>query len=384
MSSEFEIGLVAMLAGTACALSGIFLVLRRMAMMADAISHSILPGLVAAYVLANGPLIGWGFAGAAVAGLFTVYLVEKLTKTRRVKEDSAIGLVFPSLFALGVFVISKYLANVHIDTDAVLYGEIAFAPFDTLIINGQSLGPQSAWILGGLTLLNSIFLAVFYKELKISTFDAGLAAALGFAPGLLHYLLMGIVAVTTVGAFSAVGAILSVALIIVPPATASLLSQRLPGQIAISILIAILCSVGGYAAAVALDVSISGMIATVLGVVFCVVIMFAPGQGLVAQSARRRRQHLQFATEMLVMHLASHVRTPDQAHENTTLHLEQELGWTAETSENLANRAQTLGLITIQDGALSLTLQGETLAKEIAERGLHYSEPMTRRSETRK
>ena len=122
---------------SACALAGIFLVLRRMAMMADAISHAVLPGLVAGFVLAHAANLARGgellasFVGAIAAGLLTVVLVEALTKSRRVKEDAAMGVVFPALFALGVFVISKYLANVHIDTDAVLFGEIAFTPFDT-------------------------------------------------------------------------------------------------------------------------------------------------------------------------------------------------------------------------------------------------------------
>jgi manganese/zinc/iron transport system permease protein len=363
LSSTAQIALVAVLAGLACALAGVFLVLRRMAMMADAISHAILPGLVGGYVLAKGPNLFWGFIGASLAGLATVFLVETLSKSRRVKEDSAIGLVFPILFALGVFVVSKYFANVHIDTDAVLFGEIAFAPFDTLKVGGRDLGPQSAWVLGGLTLFNGLFLALFYKELKLSTFDAGLAASLGFLPTLLHYLLMGIVAVTTVGAFSAVGAILSVALIIVPPVTASLLTRRLPVLIGLSLLIGAISALAGYWLAMRWDVSISGMIATVLGVAFGAVLLAAPGQGLISQAFRRARQRTQFMTEMLVMHLATHVDTPSRAQESTLLHLEQELGWPSDKAARIAGHASQLGLVTTLDGSLALTPAGEELAR---------------------
>jgi manganese/zinc/iron transport system permease protein len=339
-----------------------------MAMIADAISHAILPGLVAGYVLARGPNIFVGFLGATLAGLLTVVLVEALTKSRRVKQDAAIGLVFPALFAIGVLVVSKFYANVHIDTDAVLFGEIAYAPFDTFQIGGRDLGPQSLWILGVLALVNAIFLTVFYKELKLSTFDAGLAASLGFAPALIHYLLMGMVAVTTVGAFSAVGAILSVALIIIPPVSASLWTERLPWNIAISVGIGVGSALIGYGIATLLDVNISGMIATSLGGVFAFSLLVAPKQGLIAQALRRRRQRVQFATEMLVVHLATHESTPAQETESTLLHLEQELGWASERAAQIVARANRQGLVGYQDGQLSITATGRQLADKVAER----------------
>ncbi|MBX7133377.1 MAG: metal ABC transporter permease [Fimbriimonadaceae bacterium] len=362
MSSSLQIALVAVAAGVSCALVGVFLVLRRMAMMADAISHAILPGLVAGYVLARGPNIFVGFLGATAAGLLTVALVEALTKSKRVKQDAAIGLVFPALFALGVLVVSKYFANVHIDTDAVLYGEIAFAPFDTLIVGGRDLGPQSLWVLSGLAIVNAGFLTLLYKELKLSTFDAGLASALGFLPGVLHYLLMSLVAVTTVGAFSAVGAILSVALIIVPPVTASLLTKRLPLLLGLSVAIGAGSSLIGYLLAVYWNVSISGMIATSLGGVFLITLLISPSQGLVAQTLKRRMQKTQFATEMLVVHLSVHENTPEEAQESTLLHLEQELGWPIDRAAWIVAKAQQGGLVLYEDGVLTLTPTGKALA----------------------
>ena len=366
MSPTLIVACVAALAASACALAGVFLVLRKMAMMGDAISHAILPGLVAGYVLARGPNLFAGIAGATAAGLFTVVLVETLSKSRRVKEDTAIGVVFPALFALGVFVVSKYFSNLHIDTDAILYGEIAFAPFDTLQIAGRDYGPQALWILGGLTLLNALLMALFYKELKLSTFDPALAAALGFLPGLLHYLLMALVAVTTVGALSAVGAILVVALLIVPPVTASLLTHRLPVLIALSLLLGIGAALCGFAVAMQWNVSISGMIATMLGIFFGVTLLAAPQQGLVAQALRRRRQRGQFAAEMLVVHLATHEGTAEQAAESRVDHLKEGLDWQPDKVRTAVSRAMETGLVSQRNGSLELTERGRDLADRVA------------------
>jgi manganese/zinc/iron transport system permease protein len=219
-----------------------------------------------------------------------------------------------------------------------------------------------------LTALNALFLTVFYKELKLSTFDAGLAATLGFMPVMLHYLLMGVVAVTTVGAFSAVGAILSVALIIVPPVTASLLTQRLAVLIWLSVLIGAVAGLGGYAVSAIWDVSPSGMIATVLGVIFGFVLMVAPKQGLIAQAIRRRRQRTQFALEMLVVHLSTHENTPQQDQESTLLHLEQELGWSVDKAAWITSHAEREGLVHNRDGGLTLTPDGHKLARAISAR----------------
>ena len=367
-SPEVLIAVTATLAATACALAGVFLVLRRLAMLADAISHAVLPGIVAGYFLARGPNLLAGFFGAAAAGLLTVVLVETLTKSRRVKEDSAIGIVFPALFALGVFVISRFFSNVHLDADAVLYGDLTFVPFETLQWGGRDIGPQALWTLAALTLLNALFLRVFYKELKLSTFDPGLAAALGFAPAALHYGLMSLVAVTTVGALSAVGAILVVALLVVPPVTASLLTRRLPALIAVSLAVGVLGAVGGYALSVVWDVSPSGMIASLLGVLFGLTLLFAPQQGMVAQMIRRRRQRQQFAAETLVVHLATHEGTAAQASESERDHLEKELRWKPSRAGSAVARAQNEGWLTEENGVLTLTNIGRETAGEVATR----------------
>ncbi|RPI22088.1 MAG: metal ABC transporter permease, partial [Chloroflexota bacterium] len=225
---QIEIQMIAAVVAAACALPGVFLVLRRMTMMSDAISHTVLLGIVIGFFLTedlNSPLL---VIGAALTGVFTVSLVELINRTRLVREDTAIGLVFPALFSIAVILISRFAGDVHLDTDAVLLGELAFAPFDRFTPFGVDIGPVAFYLMVGILLLNLVFIVVFYKELKLATFDAGLAAALGFFPGLLHYGLMTIVSITAVGAFETVGSILVVALMVAPPVTAFLLTDSLP------------------------------------------------------------------------------------------------------------------------------------------------------------
>src|SRR5512134_2051349 len=216
--AQFEIQLIASIVAVACALPGAFLVLRRMAMMSDAISHTVLLGIVIAFFLTKSLTSPLLLVGAALMGVITVSLVELLNRTRLVREDAAIGLVFPAIFSIAVILISKFAGRVHLDTDAVLLGELAFAPFNRLHVFTYDLGPKAFYVMAAILIINVVFVALFYKELKLATFDAGLAATLGFSPMLIHYALTMLVSVTAVGAFDAVGSILVVALMIAPPA----------------------------------------------------------------------------------------------------------------------------------------------------------------------
>jgi manganese/zinc/iron transport system permease protein len=369
MTSTVAIVLTGVLVATACAIVGTFLILRKMAMMSDAISHAILPGLVAGYFLAQGPNLLAGFAGAAAAAVVTVALVETLQRSGRVAEQSAIGLVFPAMFALGTFLVSKYFANVHLDTDAILYGNIEFAAQDVLFVGATNLGPLSIWIMSALCLLNAAFIGLFYKELKLATFDAGLAASLGFAPVVLHYGLMTIVSITAVGAFTAVGAILTVALFIVPAAAAYLLTDRLPMMIGLSVAIGALSAVSGYATAVVLDASIAGAMATLAGVWFLLAFLFSPLHGLVAKARRLQRLRLEFGAQTLVVHLHTHAGTAQDKEESAVAHLGEGLRWTPEFATSIVRWADRAGLVVQGDGHLRLTPQGEAAAMRAETRG---------------
>jgi manganese/zinc/iron transport system permease protein len=312
---QIEIQLIAAVVAVACALPGVFLVLRRMALMSDAISHAILLGIVLAFFVTKDISSPFLVIAATLTGVLTVSLVELLNRTRLVHEDAAIGLVFPVLFSIGVILISRFAGDVHLDTDAVLLGELAFAPFTRFVVLGHDLGPRSLYMMGGILLLNMVFILLFYKELKLATFDAGLAAALGFSPALIHYSLMTLVSVTAVGAFDAVGSILVVALMIAPPAAAYLLTDRLPRMIGLSALIGIASAISGYWLARALDASIAGSMATMAGVYFALVFLLAPERGLIAIARRRGRQRWEFAQTMLAIHLLNHEGLPEAEEE---------------------------------------------------------------------
>lgn len=361
MSAEQTILLTGMFAAASSSLVGVFLILRRMAMMADAISHAILPGLVVAYYLASGPNLIMGIVGASLAGVTTVLLVEMLQRTGLLKSDAAIGIVFPALFALGTYMVSRHFSSVHLDADAILFGEIAFAPFDRLIIAGNDIGSQPMIVLGGLTVLNLVLVVLFYKELKLSTFDAGLSAALGFSPIVLHYGLMVAVSMTTVGAFSAVGAILVIALMIVPAATAYLLTDRLALMIGLSVVIGTVSSILGYYAAVALDVSISGMMTVAAGAIFGVVALFSPSHGLVAWAVRRGRLRARFAADLLVMHLAHHSTAAESIEA-----LAHELNWTDVRLNQAIQKLAEEKSVTVESGAVRLTDHGRERASFIS------------------
>lgn len=363
MSAGVEIQLIAVVVAAACALPGVFLVLRRMAMMSDAISHTVLLGIVLTFFVIRdleSPLV---ILGAAAMGVITVSLVELLNRTKLVKQDAAIGLVFPALFSIAVILISRFARGVHLDNDAVLLGELAFAPFDRLTVLGLDL-PRGLVVMGVILLLNVLFIAAFFKELKLATFDPGLAAALGFSPVLIHYGLMALVSVTAVGAFDSVGSILVVALMITPAAAAYLLTDDLLRMLGLSVLIGVLSAVGGFWLASWLDANIAGSMATMTGLIFLATFLFAPQRGMVALALRRRRQQWEFAQTALAFHLMQHENTPEMSEECRVDHLHYHLKWEPNFAVSVVEKATRRGFVERDGGDLHLTPAGRERAVE--------------------
>ena len=364
MSPSVEIQLIAVVVAAACALPGVFLVLRRMAMMSDAISHTVLLGIVLAFFVVEEfghPLL---MVGAAAIGLLTVTLVEIIAKTKLVKEDASIGIVFPALFSIAVILVSVFARNVHLDEHVVFQGDLAFAPFDRMIVFGIDLGPRTFVIMSGILLLNLLYIVLFYKELKLATFDAGLAAALGFSPAIIHYSLMALVSITAVGAFDAVGSILVIALMIVPPVTAYLLTDRLAHMLLYSVLIGVLGAVTGYWLARMLDGNIGGAMVTMLGVLFGIAFLLAPRRGLIAIGRRRIRQRWEFSQTMLAIHLFNHEGTAEYEEECRVDHLWEHMRWQPDFAEKVVRYSERKGNIRRKSGMLELTENGRVLAEE--------------------
>jgi manganese/zinc/iron transport system permease protein len=337
--AQFEIQLIASIVAVACALLGVFLVLRRMAMMSDAISHTVLLGIVIAFFITRSITSPLLLAGAALMGVITVSLVELINRTRLVREDAAIGY-------------------------AVLLGELAFAPFNRLRLFGLDIGPEALYTTGGILLINLIFIVVFYKELKLATFDPALAAALGFLPAVIHYVLMTLVSLTAVGAFDAVGSVLVVAFMIAPPAAAYLLTDRLSRMLIYSALIGMFSAISGYWLAHLLDASIAGSMATMTGISFLAAYLFAPERGLIAQARRRQGQRIEFALTMLTMHISQHTARHEAEQENQVMRLHEHLKWSPQFAMEIVGIAERNGLIRQQKGLITLTESGLIRAQQ--------------------
>lgn len=279
----------------ACAAVGCYLVLRRMSLLGDALAHAVLPGLVAAFIFARSFNIGWMLVGACVVGLLTTLLTQTLERYAGVAADSAMGVVFTSLFALGVLLIQDF-PGVDLDADCVLFGQIEYTPFRLVELGSWSI-PRAWLTIGPVLVVNVVFVALFWKELLIGSFDAPLAKSLGLRPTLIHYLLMALVAVTAVASFEAVGSILVVAMLIVPGATAHLLTDRLSRMLPLSAAIGVLAAVVGYPLATHFDANTSGMMAVVVGACYGGALLAAPRYGLLARLMTRTRTGVRIVGE---------------------------------------------------------------------------------------
>lgn len=323
----FVIDFPAMLAGTlaavCCGLLGNFLVLRRMSLTGDAISHAVLPGIVIAFIVlgtrASMPML----LGAAAAGVVTVVLVELIRSGARVDPDASLGVVFSAMFALGVLLIERagQLRNIDIDADCVLYGELehihwlaATGPESLLDPAALAQMPRQVVTLAAVTLVAVVVVVAFFKELRVVCFDPGLATTLGFPARWINLVMLGLVAAATVASFEAVGSILVVAMLVCPAATARTLTDRMSVQLWLSAAIAAVSGAGGYvlAALVPLwmgaehSLQASGMIAVVAGALLVLGVVFSPSHGVVARAVRMGRLRVRIAREDALARLYRH------------------------------------------------------------------------------
>lgn len=280
MSYIMQIILVAVVVSIASSLPGVFLVLRGTAMVSDAITHTVLLGIVISYFAVgdlNSPFL---MVGATLMGVFTVWLIEYISKSRLVSYDGAIALVFPFLFSIAIILITQYASGTHLDVDAVLMGQIGFTPFHRFIIFGYDLGPAALWRNMVILLINACFVTLLYSPLKITTFDPQFSKSIGISNNIIHYGLMTIVSLTAVGAYDSVGSILVVGFMVGPAITGYMLSNNLKSIIGISAIVSVVASVLGIFLAYQLDTTFSGMIAVVLGILASLALLFSPKKGV--------------------------------------------------------------------------------------------------------
>jgi ABC-type Mn2+/Zn2+ transport system permease subunit len=293
---------ICILCNVSCALIGCVLVLRRMGMLGDAISHSILPGVVLAYLLAGRIYPPLTLGCAAILGIITAWMTERLRSMGRVTEDASLGIVFTTLFALGVVLINRYARNVDLDPGCVLFGSLEWASLDLVEVYLPGLGglghvPRSAVVLTYGLALVLIVLTALWKEFKMASFDAGLTQSLGFSPVGIHYILVALTAMVVVASFEAVGSVLVVTMLIAPAATSRLLTSDYLRYFLVAALMGAISAVLGYFLSVAFNVSEAGMIALSAAGLFTCALCFSPRRGLVSHWIRQMRFAYQVATQ---------------------------------------------------------------------------------------
>lgn len=295
-SFDTWIAITGMLCAISCAIPGSFLVLRKMSMMGDAISHAVLPGLAIAFFVTGTRDSFPMFIGAAAVGILTALFTQWISKFGQVDQGAAMGIVFTTLFAIGLLLIVKSADKVDLDPGCVLYGAIEMTPLDRVRFGPFEM-PRAALVNGSILLLNLGIVALLFKEFRLSAFDPELSDTLGFSSSFLHYLLMTMVAVTTVAAFESVGSIIVIAMLIVPAATALLITRKLVAMIAIACAIGAASAWMGHWMAIRIpplfgvsDTTSSGMMAFAAGLLFLIAWVAVPREGLLARYCFRKRK----------------------------------------------------------------------------------------------
>ncbi len=273
-------------AGVLCALNaallGNFLVLRRMSLLGDGISHAVLPGLALAFLISESRASWPMFVGAMSLGILTAAGTQWIRRAGNVDEGASLGIVFTSLFAVGLVLIEHTAHRVDLDPGCVLFGSIELTPLDTLHWGGVQI-PVAVVLLGACLAANGCFVGLFFRQLKMSVFDPAMARAVGIPVGVFHYVLMVMVSVTAVASFESVGSVLVVAMMVCPASAGWLLAKRLSGMIGWSLVLAAFCAVAGHCAAIELpgwwggdSVSTAGMMSVCCGATVVLAAVFGP------------------------------------------------------------------------------------------------------------
>jgi manganese/zinc/iron transport system permease protein len=270
MSGLEWIILLAVLVAVTCALAGIFLQLGGRPLMGDALAHGVLPGIAVAFLWSGSRDTLLFMPFAALVALALVWLTERTVGRGRLREDAGMGIVYTVFFSIGVILISAFAGDIDLDLDCVLYGELIYTPWQRWSWDGVDLGPRAAWLLGVALVIQAGLWLVMRKELALMSFDPVFAGVMGLPTRMLFYVHMSTVALTVVAAFEVVGAILVVAMLLIPVATARLWSRTLGQLFTLTVLIAVLMALGGLGLALVVDTSIAGAMTVAGGLLFAI------------------------------------------------------------------------------------------------------------------
>jgi manganese/zinc/iron transport system permease protein len=342
-----------------CALLGCYLILRKMSMMGDALSHAVLPGLVIAFALSGSMGIVPMFIGAIVVGLLTTFLTQTLHQYARVPSDASMGIVFTAMFAIGVVLIKFYAGGLHFDMACVYEGALEYVSFADRVFHV----PRPLFSSSVVLIINLFAITLLWKELKLTSFDPALATTMGISATFMHYLLMTLVSVTTVASFEAVGSILVVAMLIVPASTAYLLTDRLGPMVALAAAIGVLAAVLGYEAAIFFDTNISGMMTVAAGCLYALAVLFSPKYGVISRLFRNLQMSLRVFREDLLAMLYR-VEELDTSKRLSASDAQTAVGGTPMAKFAL-NQLLRRGEIAETNSQLNLTTKGREAAKQL-------------------
>ncbi|MDO5027495.1 MAG: metal ABC transporter permease [Tissierellia bacterium] len=350
--------IVLILASISCSLLGVFLILRGQSMITDAISHSVLLGIVLAFFITNdlsSPLL---IVGATIVGVVTVFAIERLSKSSYVKKDDAIGVVYPLFFSLAIILISRYSGNAHLDTDMVLTGEVIYAGLDTIKILGLEFALASIK-LAIILILNLLFILIFYKELKLSTFSPEYSKVMGLPMGLIFYIMMTLSSITTVVSFDAVGSILVVSLFISSAASALLISKKLGRVLILSSFLGLVNSLIGYSLSLYLNLSMSGMVAFVSMLTYILILLFNK-QGLITRRIKLKKARNQVIYDSVIIHIGNHSLDLFINEETQVDEIYKHLNWPDNKIKKIFNSLIEKDYIKVKEDHYFLTERGES------------------------
>ena len=364
---ELETLLIANLVAINCSIVGVFVVAKRISMLSDGISHAILLGIVISFFLIkdlSSPLL---FLGAVCSGILLSLLVEFFRSTQLLSHDTALGIFFPFFFSLGIFLISRYAGNIHLDIDAVILGELAYAPFVRIELFGYDIGSQSFIFALIILFFLLLIILILYKEIFLFCFDVSLAQILKFHPKIFRYGLILLLSIITVSSFEAMGSLLVVSLLIVPAVSAIMLTENFGKVILLSVLIAIVFSTLGFYSAFYFDLVISGMITSLLGIFFFFVLLFNPHSGMIFRLVKNKKKKLDSALRLLLVHLSQHNFTKREEEECHQEKIWTHLSWKQNLAKKIIKLSQQENLVYCKNNILFLTEDGRQRAKESTE-----------------
>ncbi len=350
---------ILMATAAACSILGVFLVLKNISMLTDAISHSVILGVAIAGLITrdiNSPFL---IIGAGLFGLLTVLSIEALIKSGLIREDSSVGIIFPLFFSLGIILISKFGRNMHLDVDCILMGQVLFASYDKTMFLGMEVSKALIKMIA-MFIVNLGFVTIFFKELKLNTFDEEYATLNGFSAAILSYSLMGLVSITAVTAFDVVGAILVIAFMIAPSASAYLLTKKLKYTLIVAVIIGMLEAAAAYYISLWLNLSMAGVTATLMGVVFLIILLFNK-EGYIMQIRNHKEHRKDLKNFFLLMHLAGHTDRDVEEHSVDTIY--KHLNRPKHEIQELCDKL-------IKIGYVRQNLENKTY--EITDAGMHY------------